>query len=410
MRSPSELLRSDDFRVLMMGSNLPEPLALAGAPHPRRSAPSAASAVAAGRRAAGPHALPQVGLGRVHSQGGRRVYVIGSSRLRSACWTSWPTSPVSLTSSDGTARSFRSRSSATSWACPTKTGGGSWNSVSSPRRAWTSDCRGGSTAACSEGIAGFNVWLADHLRQLRRAPGDDLMSQLIQTAESGSAETLSQRNRTSGDRRAGVGRRVRDHGEPVGQRDSHAAGHARAPATRCASVPSCGPMPSKRSCGWTRRYSSPRGWRSKMSRWRAGRSNVASWWWSIWQPPTGIRSVFPDPHRFDIERPNAGRHLAFSGGRHFCLGAALARAEGEVGLRTFFDRFPDVRAAGTGSRRDTRVLRGWSALPVALGRARSMAPRRLQGIIAARGSGRTSPTVSARHRPLRRRCSGGRCR
>jgi hypothetical protein len=46
----------------------------------------------------------------------------------------------------------------------------------------------------------------------------------------------------------------------------------------------------------------------------------------------------------------AGWVLApFSGDRHFCLGAALARAEGEVGLRTFFDRFPDgprVRGAG----------------------------------------------------------------
>ncbi|EUA90615.1 cytochrome P450 family protein [Mycobacterium ulcerans str. Harvey] len=55
-------------------------------------------------------------------------------------------------------------------------------------------------------------------------------------------------------------------------------------------------------------------------------------------------AVFPNPHRFDVERANAGRHLAFSTGRHFCLGAALARAEGEVGLRTFFERFPDVRA------------------------------------------------------------------
>ena len=72
--------------------------------------------------------------------------------------------------------------------------------------------------------------------------------------------------------------------------------------------------------------------------------------------------VFTDPHRFDIERDNAGKHLSFSGGRHFCLGAALARAEGEVGLRTFFERFPDARLAGTGSRRDTRVLRGWSSL------------------------------------------------
>ena len=81
-------------------------------------------------------------------------------------------------------------------------------------------------------------------------------------------------------------------------------------------------------------------------------------------------NVFADPHRFDIERDNAGRHLSFSGGRHFCLGAALARAEGEVGLRTFFERFPDARLAGIGSRRDTRVLRGWSSLPVALGTAR----------------------------------------
>jgi hypothetical protein len=32
-----------------------------------------------------------------------------------------------------------------------------------------------------------------------------------------------------------------------------------------------------------------------------------------------------------------------------------------------------VRAAGAGRRRETRVLRGWSSLPVALGPARSMA-------------------------------------
>jgi cytochrome P450 len=76
--------------------------------------------------------------------------------------------------------------------------------------------------------------------------------------------------------------------------------------------------------------------------------------------------VFPDPHRFDVTRDNAGRHLSFSGGRHFCLGAALARAEGEVGLRTFFGRHPKSTLAGQGRRRDTRVLRGWAALPVNL--------------------------------------------
>jgi cytochrome P450 len=78
-------------------------------------------------------------------------------------------------------------------------------------------------------------------------------------------------------------------------------------------------------------------------------------------------AVFADPHRFDVQRPNAGKHLSFSGGRHFCLGAALARAEGETGLRAFFTRYPDAQSAGAGVRRDTRVLRGWSHLPVRLG-------------------------------------------
>ena len=85
-------------------------------------------------------------------------------------------------------------------------------------------------------------------------------------------------------------------------------------------------------------------------------------------------AVFVDPNRFDVRRANAGRHLAFSGGRHFCLGAALARAEGEAGLRRFFTHFPDAQLAGEGVRRDTRVLRGWSRLPVRLG-----APARVVG-------------------------------
>lgn len=80
-------------------------------------------------------------------------------------------------------------------------------------------------------------------------------------------------------------------------------------------------------------------------------------------------AVFTDPHTFDVRRAGAGKHLAFSGGRHFCLGAALARMEGEVGLRQFFTRFPDAELAGPGSRRDTRVLRGWARLPVSLGSA-----------------------------------------
>jgi cytochrome P450 len=77
-------------------------------------------------------------------------------------------------------------------------------------------------------------------------------------------------------------------------------------------------------------------------------------------------AVFPDPNRFDVTRADAGDHLAFSSGAHFCLGASLARMEGEVGLRALFDRFPDLELAGTPRRRPTRVLRGYDAMPVRL--------------------------------------------
>jgi cytochrome P450 len=74
--------------------------------------------------------------------------------------------------------------------------------------------------------------------------------------------------------------------------------------------------------------------------------------------------VFSRPQRFDVTRENAREHLAFSGGRHFCVGAALARVEGEIGLQSLFERFPRMTAADGAQRRPTRVLRGWEHLPV----------------------------------------------
>jgi len=53
---------------------------------------------------------------------------------------------------------------------------------------------------------------------------------------------------------------------------------------------------------------------------------------------------FDDPDRYDLLRPNADDHLSFGSGRHFCLGAALARAEVLVVLETLLDRFPTLRA------------------------------------------------------------------
>lgn len=75
-------------------------------------------------------------------------------------------------------------------------------------------------------------------------------------------------------------------------------------------------------------------------------------------------AVFTDPHRFDITRPNAGDHLAFSSGIHYCLGASLARQEAIVALRALYRRFGRLEIVGDPVRRPTRVLRGYQELPV----------------------------------------------
>jgi cytochrome P450 len=77
-------------------------------------------------------------------------------------------------------------------------------------------------------------------------------------------------------------------------------------------------------------------------------------------------TVFPEPDRLDLGRENAGRHLAFGGGHHFCLGAALARLEGEVAIPTLVRRFPNLELDGDPERRDTFTLRGLTHLPVAI--------------------------------------------
>ncbi|GAA2104609.1 cytochrome P450 [Streptomyces albiaxialis] len=75
-------------------------------------------------------------------------------------------------------------------------------------------------------------------------------------------------------------------------------------------------------------------------------------------------AVFDDPHTFDVTRPNAADHIAFSSGIHYCLGAGLARLEGRVALRMLYERFPGLRVSGPSRRRRTRALRGFARLPV----------------------------------------------
>jgi hypothetical protein len=77
---------------------------------------------------------------------------------------------------------------------------------------------------------------------------------------------------------------------------------------------------------------------------------------------------FADPDRFDIGRtPNP--HLTFGHGIHFCLGAPLARLEGQIAIGRLAERFPGIRLAGDSAPgwSDSLILRGILSLPVRLG-------------------------------------------
>ncbi|HEY3187895.1 MAG TPA: cytochrome P450, partial [Solirubrobacteraceae bacterium] len=74
---------------------------------------------------------------------------------------------------------------------------------------------------------------------------------------------------------------------------------------------------------------------------------------------------FPDPDRLDLGRTD-NRHLAFGWGIHFCLGAPLARVEGQIALLTMIRRLPELRlCADAPEWREGATLRGLRRLPVA---------------------------------------------
>ncbi|WP_006246116.1 cytochrome P450 [Mycolicibacterium tusciae] len=221
----------------------------------------------------------------------------------------------------------------------------------------------------NRGIEGFNDWLSNHLHALRRNPGEDLMSQIIVASESAEGGPLTHQELLSTAGlvlAAGFETTVNLLGNGI-RMLLDTPGHLDTLAAR----PELWPTAVEEIL----RLDSPVQLSARMATKdidvagttvRRNKAVIVYLAGANRDP-----KVFDDPHRFDIERHNAGKHLSFSGGRHYCLGAALARAEGEVGLRTFFERFPDARLAGAGRRRETRVLRGWSSLPITLGKART---------------------------------------
>ena len=88
---------------------------------------------------------------------------------------------------------------------------------------------------------------------------------------------------------------------------------------------------------------------------------------------TSLGSANHDPAAFgptvdqlDLRRADAARHLAFGSGTHHCLGASLARLEGNIAITRLIRRFPDLQAAGVPAWNGRLVLRGMDSLQLSL--------------------------------------------
>jgi cytochrome P450 len=212
------------------------------------------------------------------------------------------------------------------------------------------------------GLRDFGQWLDGHIERLRRNPGEDLLSQLIEARDEDGALTDRELNATAGlVLAAGFETTVNLLGNAIALFDRHPDQLARLRAD-----PALWPNAVDEAL----RIDPPVLLTGRIS---TGPVMVADAELPADMPVVLLLAganrdprVFADADRFDVGRENARDHIAFSGGRHYCLGASLARMEGEVGLRALFDRFPDLRLLPGASRRPTRVLRGYQTLPARL--------------------------------------------
>lgn len=212
------------------------------------------------------------------------------------------------------------------------------------------------------GLRDFERWLDAHIEQLRRRPGEDLFSQLIEARDEEGALDDRELKATAGlVLAAGFETTVNLLGNAIALLDKH---------------PDQLDRLRKDSALWPNAVDEAL--RLDPPVLLTGRACVRATSVAGVAVAEGAQviavlaganrdpAVFADPGRFDVTRENAREHISFSGGRHYCLGASLARMEGEVGLRTLTERFPDMRLLPGARRRPTRILRGYESLPARL--------------------------------------------
>ena len=211
-------------------------------------------------------------------------------------------------------------------------------------------------------IHDFDAWLTGHLEYLRRHPGDDLLSQLIEARdEEGRLSELELKSTAGLVLMAGFETTVNLLGNGIKLLHDHPE-----QLDRLREDPELWPN----AVDEVLRVDPPvllTGRVTDHGTELTGRAlPPGSFVTTILAGANRDPNVFEEPTRFDVTRPNARDHISFSSGRHHCLGASLARMEGAVGLRAIFDRYPDLTLLPAARRRPTRILRGWGILPARL--------------------------------------------
>lgn len=211
-------------------------------------------------------------------------------------------------------------------------------------------------------LAGFRGWLSAHLAGLRQNPGEDLMSQLVAAREGGVGLTDAELEATAGlVLAAGFETTVNLLSNGTVLLREHPA-----ELERLRADPALWPT----AVDEVLRVDPPVLLTGRVARRDTEVAGVSVRQGAVVTAMLAGANrdpeVFEDPDRFDVGRANARDHVSFSAGRHYCLGAALARMEGEVGLRALHDRFPDLALTSGAHRRATRILRGWESLPARL--------------------------------------------
>jgi cytochrome P450 len=215
-------------------------------------------------------------------------------------------------------------------------------------------------------IIGMDHYLDEHLARLRRDPGEDILSSLVVAGELDDTELKTTASLLMG---AGFETTVNLIGNAVVQLLTHPE-----QLDRLCAEPELWPNAVEEVL----RFDAPVQSTARVAlsdveidgdRVRRGQTVALSLAGANRDP-----RIFTDPDRFDITRANAKEHLTFSSGIHSCLGASLARMEAVYALPALFDTFPDLQLAGPPQRRPLFALRGYSCMPVSLGRRAQRPP------------------------------------